>query len=148
MQKLKIRQGDWVIVCDGKKALILENAGDEKFLNLKTKEVQEHADLKTSDLGTDEPGRSFSSVGSGRSAVEQTDWHRQEEDRFLQKLVGQLDHSVKVGEVKSIVIVAPPRALGVLRQAYSHTLRAAVQAEIDKDLVRLPVHEIEKHLAG
>ena len=116
MQKLKIRQGDWVIVCDGKKALILENAGDEKFLNLKTREVQEHADPKTSDLGTDEPGRSFSSVGSGRSAVEQTDWHRQEEDRFLQKLVGQLDHSVKVGEVKSLVIVAQPRALGVLRQ--------------------------------
>jgi protein required for attachment to host cells len=133
MQKLKIRQGDWVIVCDGKKALILENAGDEKFLNLKTREVQEHADPKTSDLGTDQPGRS---------------WHRQEEERFLQKLVSQLDHSVKVGEVKSLVIVAPPRALGVLRQAYSHNLRAAVQAEIDKDLVRLPVHEIEKHLAG
>ena len=53
---------------------------------------------------------------------------------------------MKVGEVKSLVIVAPPRALGVLRQAYSHNLRAAVQAEIDKDLVRLPVHEIEKHL--
>jgi protein required for attachment to host cells len=148
MQKLKIRQGDRVIVCDGKKALILENAGDEKFLNLKTREVQEHADPKTSDLGTDEPGRSFSSVGSGRSAVEQTDWHRQEEERFLQKLVSQLDHSVKVGEVKSLVIVAPPRALGVLRQAYSHTLRAAVHAEIDKDLGRLPVHEIEKYLAG
>ena len=148
MQKLNIRQGDWVIVCDGKKALILENAGDEKFLNLKTKEVQEHADPKTSDLGTDEPGRSFSSVGSGRSAVEQTDWHRQEEERFLQKLVSQLDHSVKVGEVKSLVIVAPPRALGVLRQAYSHNLRAAVHAEIDNDLVRLPVHEIENHLAG
>ena len=102
MQKLKIRQGDWVIVCDGKKALILENVGDEKFLNLKTREVQEHADPKTSDLGTDAPGRSFSSVGSGRSAVEQTDWHKQEEDRFLQKLVGQLDHAVKAGEVKSL----------------------------------------------
>src|SRR3954463_10505255 len=148
MAKLKIRHGDWVIVCDGKKALVLENEGDEKFLNLKTRAVHEQPDLKTHDLGTDAPGRSFSSVGSGRSAVEQTDWHRQEEDRFLQKLVGQLDHSVKVGEVKSLFIVAPPRALGVLRQAYSHTLRAAVQAEIDKDLVRLPVHEIEKHLAG
>lgn len=148
MQKLKIRQGEWVIVCDGKKALILENVGDEKFPNLKTREVQEHADPKTSDLGTDAPGRSFSSVGSGRSAVEQTDWHKQEEDRFLQKLVGQLDHAVNAGEVKSLIIVAPPRALGVLRQAYSHNLRAAVHAEIDKDLVRLPVHEIEKHLAG
>jgi protein required for attachment to host cells len=47
MQKLKIRQGDWVIVCDGKKALVLVNIGDEKFLNLKTREVHEHPDLKT-----------------------------------------------------------------------------------------------------
>ena len=148
MQKLKIRQGDWVIVCDGKKALILENAGDEKFLNLKTREVYEHADKKTHELGTDAPGRSFSSVGSGRSAMEQTDWHQQEEDRFLQKLAAHLDAAVNAGQAKSIVLVAPPRALGVLRQAYSHNLRAAVHAEIDKDLVRLPVHEIEKHLAG
>jgi hypothetical protein len=86
MQKLKIRQGDWVVVCDGKKALVLENVGDEKFLNLKTREAREQPDRKTHELGTDAPGRSFSSVGSGRSAVEQTDWHEQEEHRFLQAL--------------------------------------------------------------
>ena len=148
MQKLKIRQGDWVVVCDGKKALVLENVGDEKFLNLKTREVREHADPKTHELGTDEPGRAFSSVGSGRSAVEQTDWHVQEENRFLQKLAGHLEAAVNAGEAKSLIVVAPPRALGVLRQAYSHNLRAAVRAEIDKDLVKLPVHEIEKHLAA
>jgi protein required for attachment to host cells len=47
-----------------------------------------------------------------------------------------------------LILIAPPRALGVLRQTYSHGLRAALRAEIDKDFVRLPVHEIEKHLAG
>ena len=52
------------------------------------------------------------------------------------------------GETKSLILVAPPRALGVMRQAYSHNLRAALQAEIDKDFVKLPVHEIEKHLAA
>src|SRR5258705_11165196 len=91
MGKLKIRQGDWVIVCDGKKALVLENAGDEKFLNLKTREVFEHPDAKTSELGTDAPGRSFSSVGPGRSAVEQTDFHEQEEHKFLHNLLAHLN---------------------------------------------------------
>jgi protein required for attachment to host cells len=148
MTKLKIKQGDWVIVCDGKKALVLENAGDEKFLNLKTREVFDHPDLKTSELGTDAPGRSFSSVGNGRSAVEQTDWHTQEEEKFLRKLAGHLDAAVKAGQAKSLIMVAPPRALGVLRQAYSHNLRSALRAEIDKDFVKLPVHEIEKHLVG
>jgi protein required for attachment to host cells len=136
MQKLKIRQGDWVIVCDGKKALVLENAGDEKFLNLRTREVHEHPDPKTHELGTE------------RSSMEQTDWHAQEEDRFLRKLADRLDAAVNAGLTKSLILVAPPRALGVLRQTYSHNLRAAVRAEIDKDFVKLPVHEIEKHLAG
>lgn len=148
MSKLKIRQGDWVIVCDGRKALILENAGDEKFLNLKTREVFDHPDPKTHEMGTDAPGRSFSSVGHGRSAVEQTDWHTQEEERFLQKLAGHLDTEVKAGHARSIVIVAPPRALGVLRPAYTHDLRKALQSEIDKDLVSKPVHEIEKYLTA
>ncbi len=148
MHKLVIRNGDWVVVCDGKKALLLENAGDEKFLNLKTREVLDHPDLSTHELGTDAPGRSISSVGPGRSAMEQTDWHDQEEQRFLRNLAQRLDGAVSGGQVKSMTIVAPPRALGVLRQAYSHNLRAALRAEIDKDLVKLPVHEIEKHLVA
>jgi protein required for attachment to host cells len=148
MGNLKIRHGDWVVVCDGKKALVLQNAGDEKFLNLKTREVFEHPDAKTSELGTGAPGRSFSSVGSGRSAIEQTDFHEQEEHKFLHKLLGHLDAEISAGKTKSLVLIAPPRALGVLRQSYSHNLRAALRGEIEKDFVRLPVYEIEKHLAG
>jgi len=148
MTKLKIRRGDWVIVCDGKKALVLENIGDEKFLNLKCREVYEHPDPKTHEQGTDAPGRAFNSVGTARSAVEQTDWHDQEEHRFLQKLLGHLDAAVNAHQAKALIMVAPPRALGVLRQAYSHNLRNALRAEIDKDLVRMPLHEIEKHLVS
>ena len=80
--------------------------------------------------------------------MEQTDWHDQEEQRFLQRLVSLLEAEVNAGKAKSLIMVAPPRALGVLRQAYSPNLRNALRAEIDKDFVRMPVHEIEKHLAA
>jgi protein required for attachment to host cells len=145
---LKIDHGMWVVVCDGAKALVLENAGNRASPNLKTREVYEHPDPKTREIGTDKPGRSFSSVGHGRSAMEQVDWHDQEEQRFLHKLLGHLDAAVHAGQTKSLFIVAPPRALGVLRQSYSHELRNALRAEIDKDLVKMPVHEIEKHLVA
>lgn len=148
MFNLKIHAGDWVVVCDGAKALILENAGDAMAPNLKTKEVHEHADTKTSEQGTDAPGRSINSNGSRRSAMEQTDWHDQAEHRFLTDLSKRLDAAVTAGETKSLIIVAPPRALGVMRQHYSAGVRNAVRAEIDKDYVRMPVHEIEKHLAA
>ena len=87
MQKLKIRQGDWVIVCDGKKALVLENAGDEKFLNLRTREVHEHPDPKTHELGTDAPGRAFSSVGTERSAMEQALAYAQQRQQFGEPII-------------------------------------------------------------
>ena len=148
MAILKIRSGDWVVVCDGAKALILVNAGDGMHPNLKTLEVREQEGARTAEQGTDAPGRSINSVDSRRSAMEQTDWHGQEEQRFLTDLAKRLDAAVTKGEVKSLILIAPPRALGVLRQAYTHGLRAAIKAEIDKDYVKMPVYEIEKKLAA
>jgi len=146
MSDLTIHQGEWVVVCDGAKALFLENAGDAKFPNLKTIEVFEQKDLSTRTQGTDEPGRTFSSVGHGRSSYEQTDWHDRGEEAFLVRIAERLEAAVQGGKVKSLIIVAPPRALGMIRPHYSHALRGAVRIEVDKDFVKLPVHEIEKHL--
>ncbi len=148
MSRLKIGPGEWVVVCDGTKALVLENVGDAKFPNLKTREVYEQEDPATHEQGSDAPGRAFNSIDARRSAMEQTDWHDQAEHRFLHDLAGRLDAAIHAGKTKALIMVAPPRALGVLRHAYSHNVRAALRAEIDKDFVKLPVHEIEKHLAG
>lgn len=148
MSDLLIHQGEWVVVCDGAKALVLENTGDAKFPNLKTIEVFEQKGLATHELGTERPGRTHSSVGHARSSVEQTDWHDQAERTFLGQLVKHLDSAIAAGKTKSLIMVAPPRALGMIRPAYSHALRAAVRAEVDKDFVKLPVYEIEKYLTG
>jgi protein required for attachment to host cells len=150
MTKMKIEAGEWVAVCDGTKALILQNVGDEKFPNLRTKEVFTQKDPPTHKQGTASPGRVQQSVGTGsvRASVDQTDWHAQAERAFLVELAARLDRAVGSGQIKSLIIVAPPRALGVIRQAYSHGLRAALRAEIDKDLVKMPLHEIENHLVG
>src|SRR5471032_1408090 len=113
MSELLIHEGEWVVVCDGAKALILENTGDAKFPNLKTVEVFEQKHLATHELGSSAPGRSHSSLGHGRSSVEQTDWHDQAERDFLLQLVKHLDVAIGAGKVKSLIVVAPPRALGV-----------------------------------
>src|SRR3569833_2356097 len=115
MSGLSVREGEWVVVCDGAKALVLQNAGDAKFPNLKTLEVFEHKDPPTRD---------------------------QAEQQFLTKLVHHLDAAIAAGKAKSVIVIAPPRALGMLRPAYSHAFRGALRAELDKDLVKLPVHEI------
>ncbi|HWL03326.1 MAG TPA: host attachment protein [Xanthobacteraceae bacterium] len=148
MDKLRVGTGEWVVVCDGAKALVFENAGDAKFPNLKTREVYEQENPKTSEAGTDAPGRSVNSTGSARSTMEQTDWHDEAEKAFLGQLASRLNAAVEAGESKAIVVVAAPRALGVLRQSFSAGVKDVIKAEIGKDYVKMPVHQIEKLLLG
>ncbi len=66
--------------------------------------------------------------------MEQTDFHTQQEDEFLRSIISKLDTAVQAGQIKSIILVAPPRAIGVLRQGYTHVLKQAVREEIQKGL--------------
>jgi protein required for attachment to host cells len=146
MTKLKIGTGDWIVVCDGCKALILENLGDRMFPNLHTREVYEQPDPPTHAQGSDTPGRVHQSMGSARSSVEQTDWHDASERSFLKTLADRLDVAVTAGETTAVTMVASPRALGMIRSDYSVAVRKALHGEVAKDLVKMPVHEIEKQL--
>lgn len=148
MDPVKLPEGVWVVVCDGRKALILENIGDADYPDLRMRDVDKQDDASTSDLGVDRPGRVHQSVGSHRSAMQETDWHHQAEEAFLADLLRRLDTALLSKAVKDLVIVAPPRALGALRKAYSDHVRGALVAEIDKDLTTMPVDQIEKHLLG
>ena len=146
MTDLQIDNGAWIVVCDGAKALVLVNAGSRKTPRLVTREVYQHEDRKTRDIGTDKPGRAFNSVGEQRSAMEQTDFQRQGEERFLAQLAARLDKAILGGETSALVVVAPPRAIGVLRREFSDHVRGALQAEVERDYVKMPVDEISRHL--
>jgi protein required for attachment to host cells len=146
MAELKIDSGGWVVVCDGAKALVLENAGSRMHPNLTTRQVFEQPDPPDRELTSDKPGRAISSVGNVRSSVEQVDRHDQEEQRFLTQIAQHLDKAVLAGETPSLIVVAPPKAIGILRRAYSSHVRQALRAEVEKDFVKMPVKEIERHL--
>ena len=51
-------------------------------------------------------------------------------------------------DVREVVLVAPPRALATIRKIASKSLHDRVIGEIDKDLTKHPVHEIEKIVKG
>jgi protein required for attachment to host cells len=144
----KIPHDAIVFVGDGCKALFLRNDGDEKFPNLRTERVFLDHNPPTHEQGSDKPGRSFSSVGHGRSAVEQTDWHDLEQHRFAREVAQALEKLMRERHVKALVIAAPPRTLADLRQALHKDVKAGIIAEIDKNFTGQPVYEIEKHLAG
>ena len=148
MGKLKIDLGGWVVVCDGGKAMILKNVGDRVYPNLRAVEIREHEGASTQEQGADSPGRVHFSAGPARSSVEQTDWHDQAERRFLDGLADRLDKAIGDEETTALIIVASPRALGMLRGVLTDRVRGAVHEEIGKDLVKLPIYEIEQQLFG
>jgi protein required for attachment to host cells len=149
MSKLQIPHDAFVFVGDGRKALFLRNDGDEKFPNLKTERVFVDENPPTREQGTDRPGRVFERAGTTvRSGVETTDWHDLEEHRFAQRAAAAMEKLVRQRKVKTLVIVAPPRALADLRHAFHADVKSRIIAEIGKDLTKHPVDEIEKHLMG
>jgi len=146
MSRLKIGNHDLVVVCDGRKALFLQNDGDEQYLNLVTCEAREQADPPNRELNTDRPGRVHQSAVAARSAVELTDRHDEAERSFIEGVAARLSQLATQDKRRHVVVVAPPRALGILRKAYAPALRTAVAAEIGHDWTHLPVYEIEQHL--
>ena len=144
--KIRIPHDAIVFVGDGRKALFLRNAGDEQYLNLKPERVFLDHNPPTHQQGTDRPGRTFSSVGPGRSAVESTDWHELEQHRFVRAVSAALEKLVRAHHVRSLIIVAPPRTLADLRRDLHDDVKVHVVAEVNKDLTKHTIEEIEKHL--
>jgi protein required for attachment to host cells len=132
-----------VLVADGRKALFLSNVGNTASPNLQVEKVLEAGDNPpTHSQGSDRPGRT--AMGTQRSAVEQTDWHKQGEARFAATVMKELGAEPD----RATIIVAAPAFLAELRRHLPQQLKSKVLAEIPKDLTHLPVGEIEKHLAG
>lgn len=148
MPHRKLAHGAWVFVGDGQKALFLINEGDEKFPNFRSLSVEEHPDPPSHEQGTDRPGRTHSSVGNGRSAVEQTDWHELEKERFATSIADRINKAAQAGAFTQIVIIAPPKTLGDLRREFTKETEAKIVAEIHKDLTKHTIFEIESVLTA
>lgn len=133
-----------VVVADGEKMLFFRNEGDGEFLNLTVERKREHDNPPDRAMKTDAPGRAFSSVGAGRSAYEETDFHRLEESKFAAETANLLKVRALRNDFESLVIVAPPRTLGELRKHYHKEVEKRLTGEIAKDLTGHPVEEIEK----
>ena len=147
MDGVKLPHKAWVLVGDGRKALVLRNDGDELFPNLRAISVfTDAANPATALHGTDRPGRAVEHSTGRRSGMEQTDWHEIAEQRFAHNVAATL--SARENEIDALIVVAPPKTLAELRDSLSDELKRKVVAEVNKDLTKHPVHEIERLLVS
>ena len=146
MTGVTIDHNAWVMVGDGEKALFFRNEGDAAYPNLEVVNVLSHDNPRTSEQGTDRPGRSHASVGTARSAMQETNWHKLEKHRFAVEIADSLYKSAHRGDYSQLIIVAPPMTMGDLRKAFHKEVSQRVVAEVSKNLTNIPPHEIERVL--
>jgi protein required for attachment to host cells len=145
MSAINLKHDGWVVVADGEKALFLRNDGDEQFPNLQVFREIEHPNPPDREQAADRPGRlTDGGDGTHRSAVQETDWHRLEKERFAKDIADRLYKHAHAGRIPALVLVASPMVLGEIRKELHKEVGKLVSAEVDKDLTNHPVHEIEK----
>jgi protein required for attachment to host cells len=148
MIDLRVPSGALVLVGDGRKALFLRNKGAPTHIELVAERVLEHADPPTREQGTDKPGRYHGSDGLSRSAYEEVDWHQLAEDRFAAEIGGALNRLALENRFRHLVLVAPPKVLGAVRNKLHKETAERVVGEIPKDLTSHPIPEIAQRLSS
>ena len=137
-----------VVVTDGRKLLFLRNHGDENQLDLRTEAHDERQDSSNSEIKTDGPGTSFQSFSPGRSSYEETDFHQQHEDRWVKDTADQLKQRALRNDYDALAIIAPPKALGVLRKELHKEVERRIVATYNKEMTDRPIPDIEDLLVG
>ncbi len=139
----------WILVADGATAKVFEHHGPGKGLQAVDGLMFEQTPLKAGEIMADRPGRSFSSVGSGRSAMERpSDPVAVRERRFVENVAEELERKHQQHAFDRLIVAAAPTALGDLRPAFSKGLRDAIVAELPKDLTNLPTAQLSQHFDG
>jgi protein required for attachment to host cells len=137
-----------VLVTDGRKLLFLRNHGDENQIDLRTESHDQREDRKDSEIKTDAAGSSKQSFGFGRPALGETDFHQQDEDRWVKDAADELKKRALRQDFEALAIVAPPRALGVLRKGLHKEVERRIVATFNKEMTDRPIPDIEDLLVG
>jgi len=137
----------WILVANQSEAQVYSS----KRLpgNISLVEVLENKEGKTPerDLVSDAPGRAFDSFGKGRHAmVPSTDAKAELRRRFVKNVVEHLQSEHFKGGFDSLVLLAAPAVLGVLRKTLTADLTKTVIKEIPKDMIGQGVDKIQSQL--
>jgi protein required for attachment to host cells len=137
-----------VLVADGRKMLFFRNHGDENQIDLRTESHDARQDRKERYFRTDAPGTVQQSFGYGHSTYEETDFKQQEEDRWIKDAADELKARVLRNDFDALAIVAPPKALGVLKKCLHKEVERRIIRTVNKEMSGRPVPDIEALLSS
>ena len=136
----------WILIADGEHARVVVPAARQQFRTISSLDSTT-AHRRSTDLGADEPGRSYESANPARHAIEpKTDPHRAAKLDFVRYLADQMNTAAAAGQYDRLVLVAPAHALHDLREALGQEVLARLDGTLGKDLVKVADADLAGHL--
>lgn len=142
---LMARKHLYVLVADSAMARLFEAKTPVKKVEELMDWVNPAGKRKDSDLYTDRSGSNHGGTGGYQSYDRETA-ESQDDARFARELGDYLEKARHKGQFNNLVLIAPPKFLGVLRNHLTKECLATVLKSIHKDLVRQDASEIAEHL--
>ena len=138
----------WVVVADGEAAQVYQNDRPGSGLFPIAGGKFTRSGRREQDVYSDRQGRSFDSVGYGRHSMERpTSAKAQDLHAFSLKIADWLETAARAGRFDRLALIAAPKMLGELRNALTAEIKAALVAEVAKDLTKASPEAIEAALA-
>jgi protein required for attachment to host cells len=140
----KFAMNTWILVGDASRARVFAHDANGKPWAMVRELEHPESRARNADLKEGTAGRVQQSAGQGhRPAMESTAPKDYEAERFAIELASVLDHEFDARAFESLVLVAPPQFLGMLRKRLSAKLAKVTAATLDKDYTALPAREIQ-----
>ena len=149
----------WILVCDASRARLFAETGPARELSLVGSYEHPQSRERVRDLVTDSNGRKpiggSHAVGlngrhggfHGRPGVEpDTDPKDVEAIKFARSLADTLEKGFDAHAYDALVVTAPPRFLGQLKETMSEKVKRRMTMAIDKDLSLLPPRDIARRI--
>ena len=138
----------WYVIADGGRARFVEHDDQGVFRTLSSF-VSTELHKSTHELGRDRPARVKEGATPARHAVEpRRDLHEAAKDAFIRTVATELAAQLKDGKFDELVLVAPPGVIAELKDALSKPIAKLVVEELQKDLTKVPDHELTGHLSS
>lgn len=137
----------WIVVAHRAGAIFYESRGPALPLSRALLVENPLGRARSGEIETDRPGRAFDRKGGGRHAMSKEESSTEHvEHEFVQRLLAQLESSHATGAFDRLVLIAPPKMLGRLRQGLAAPLRALLVADMAKDLAMATADDVRRQL--
>lgn len=139
----------WILVADRSRARIFEEVRSPRALREIADFVNPLGRARHRELTTDAEGRSRSSSLGTRAHTESpgTTADTHEAERFSRELADYLDKGRNEHRYDALWLIAAPKFLAMLRKSLGREVQKLIEVEIDKDLSRSTLREIDKFVA-